>query len=395
MPKRWRLLTLGVCLLGIPVLASAAGCLPRPVPAATPSSRLAPEDFGCLFIQTEHHQQTWVVAGGHEPRLLTQGSIGYLSADGRFSALLRSFPVEVWLVAVDGSVETKVFTAQPLVYGLVWSPDSTMFVVTTGAHAKHMPSNDLWRVDVPSGTVRQLASANAGDPVFSPDGRWIALSVGHWSPVSEIAIMRSDGEDHRVLFEGLISQRLEWARDSSGFAVALKRVGAEDQRGTELWWVPVAGAPRQLGRLADAMYVSWQPGAERLMYKATGPEEQMPLRMANREGSRDRVVPGSDGMILQAGGGTPWSPDGHWFLTGRKERGAFSYYLVDANRLGRPRRLDMQTTHGWLDSAHFLTSSDGEAGVDLYRCVPLGRCEFLAHVSDRIAAWYYVPRCPV
>lgn len=337
-------------------------------------------DFGCLTFQSDS-DTWWLLRGGGMPRALTQGDWPVLSPDGHFIAFRRSFPTEIWLSDLDGSTETKLFVGKPVVYDMVWSPDGRMLAISNGGDIKRMPAGDLWRVDIPDGIVRQLADDNAGSPYFSPDGHWIAVVRTRWSPRTSVGIIRPDGKDHRVLFDYLVLQALEWAPDSSGFALALQRIEASDQQEVELWWVPTDGDPVRLGRLASAGSVQWQPGAERLLYIPVS--QRAPLHLANRDGSGDVVVPGSEGMRMEGmslQGGyrkmSSWSPDGRWILTYRER----DFYLVDTHKLSTPQPLDVERVYGWLDAGHYLASYSGESYVDLYRCVPLGTCEFLAHV---------------
>jgi WD40 repeat protein len=370
---------------------------PTPPPTYTPppitrDTLCAPADFGCLAFQLEP-DAIWLLRGGEVPQPLTQGNLRILSPDGRFLAFSRTFPTEVWIRDLRDSTETLLYVGRPLVYDMAWSPDGKMLAITNGAHAKYVPTGDLWRVDVPQGTVRQLAEENGGSPHFSPDGRWIAPVRTYWSPRVSLAIMRPDGGEHRLLFDYLLSQRLEWASDSSGFALALTRMGASEPSEKELWWVPTDGDPLQLGRLVDAGDVQWQPGAQRLLYTPLHQGEQALLHLANRDGSGDVVVPGSQGMILRGlyvGEASGWSPDGRWFLAANSSG---HFYLLDTHKLDAPWPLDVEIVYGWLDAGHYLAGYSRESYVDLQRCVPRGACEFLAHIPGRIAALSYVNDC--
>ncbi len=362
-------------------------------PPITTGTLRAPADFGCLAFQLEP-DAIWLLHGGDVPRPLTQGSWPVLSPDGSFLAFSRDFPTEVWIRDLRDSTETLLYVGRPLVYDMAWSPDGKMLAITNGAHAKHVPTGDLWRVDVPQGTVRQLAEEDGGSPHFSPDGRWIALVRTYWSPRISLAITRPDGGEHRLLFDYLISQSLEWASDSSGFALALTRIETSAPSDRELWWVPTLGEPLQLGRLVDAGDVQWQPGAQRLLYTPLRQGEQAPLHLANRDGSGDVVVPGSQGMILprlRVGEASGWSPEGRWFLA--TDRSSGRSYLLDTHRLDALWPLDVDIAYGWLDAGHYLAGYGGESYVDLQRCVPRGPCEFLAHSPGRIAALSYVNDC--
>jgi hypothetical protein len=365
-------------------------------PAATPSSVAAeapraPADLGCLAFQSTP-DEIWLLRGGDVPRLLTQGRLPLLSPDGRFLTFFRAFPTEVWMLDLRDTTETLLYVGRPMVYDVAWSPDGKMLAITNGAQAKHVPTGDLWRVDVPQGTVSQLAAEDGGSPRFSPDGGWIALVRTYWSPRVSLALMRPDGAEHRLLFDDLLSQSLEWAHDSSGFAVALMRMGASEPSARELWWVATSGEPLQLGGLVDAGDVQWQPGAQQLLYTPLRQGEQAPLHLTNRDGSGDVAVPGSQGLILRGlyvGEASGWSPDGRWLAADRSGR----FHLLDLQELAVPQLLEVEMAYGWLDAAHYLAGDRRESGVDLYRCQPAGACQFLARIPGTVEAVSYVDHC--
>jgi hypothetical protein len=363
-----------------------------PTRAATAEVPRAPADLGCLAIQLAP-DDIWLLLGGDVPCSLTQGRLPLLSPDGRFLALFRAFPTEVWIRDLCESTEGLLYVGRPLVYDLAWSPDGTMLAITNGAEAKYVPTGDLWRVDVPQGTVRQLAEEHGGSPHFSPDGDWIALVRTYWSPRVSLAIMRRDGAEHRLLFDDLLSQSLEWADDSSGVAVALMRMGASAPSARELWWVPVSGEPLPLGTLVDAGDVQWQPGAQRLLYAPLGENERAPLHVAGRDGSGDVVVPGSQGLILRglyASGLPAWSPDGRWFLAADSSG---HFHLLDLQELGAPRPREVELAYGWLDAGQYLAGKHQRDSVDLYRCQPLGVCEFLARLPGTVERLSHIGQC--
>ena len=198
-----------------------------------------------------------------------------------------------------------------------------------------------------------------------------------------------------------MQQYLQWADDSSGFVVAMLGIG---DPGLALWWVPVDGAPTQLGHLPDAIYAAWQPGAERLVYYAPrvieDPERGQAhslhsLHLVNRDGSGDEVLPGSEGMTfwnrwaLDLSDASPWSPDGRWLLTMDQDGNT---YVVDTERLDMPFLLHVGRVHGWLDATHYLASTYQLGDTELYRCVPPENCHALARLAGEIQGLSYTDR---
>jgi len=84
----------------------------------------------------------------------------------------------IFLVSADGQ-ESKVLTTGPYdCHSLSWAPDSRQlsYLSNQSGNADHNYNNDLWKVDVQSGSVTRLTNT-AGtehDPQWSPRGDWIA-----------------------------------------------------------------------------------------------------------------------------------------------------------------------------------------------------------------------------
>jgi dipeptidyl aminopeptidase/acylaminoacyl peptidase len=170
---------------------------------------------------------------------------------------------------------------------------------------------------------------------------------------------------------------------------------------TELWWIPAVGEPVPLGQLADVADLSWQPGGQRLVFRKWGHDGPTRLVVAGRDGGRETPIPGSEGLAPRAYGQLPsWSPDGRWLLTMHDEG---TYFLLDVDKR-RLYPIEAQVVYGWLDAGHYLLGvvaagelaryQQGEdMALDLYRCEPLGPCQWLAQIP-RLARLSYAPHCP-
>jgi len=370
----------------------------------------APHEFGSLVV-TLRNDAIWLLVGDGAPRLLTHARYPGLSPDGClaiFGQPSADYPhlKEYWVINVDDSTARRLLVPTDgwggLVYGRAWSPDSKSIAFTTGGDAKRVYSGNLLLVDVSDGTMARLAERGAGVPVFSPDGEWIATftpEIG-WSH-GTIGLWHVGGKSGQTLFSPLMRQFLEWADDSSGFALALNHYAAA---GLELWWVPVDDVPVQLGRLSKATYVSWQPSTERLVYYSPkyieDPEDHTAhsfhsLYLANRDGSGHEEVPWSEGMMFWRKGGvdlpdaSPWSPDGRWLLTEDEDGHT---YIVNTHVLHTPLLLNVDRVHGWLDANHYLASTYQLGDTELYRCVPPETCQTLARLAGEIQGLSYTEK---
>ena len=377
---------LAICLL-IVLTVSVGGCQTanQTSPSlSTTDTADAAHDFGSLVVGLQGGT-VWLLLEDETPQLLTHGFSPQISPDGHW-VLVGHHPERDPPWPVYWLIDTHDHTEQPLLspveghayhmYDRAWSPDSTQVAFTCGGYGKMYYSGDLRLVDVASGKVTQIAERNAGEPHFSPDGQWIAtttpeIGYSHGS----VALWHVESKSSPFLVTPLSMSFLEWADDSSGFAVAYQRLEGTGYS-LELWWIPVEGDPVQFSRhLSNVSSVVWQPGAERLAYSLAR------VHLANRNGSRDRGIPGSLGMKVSS-----WSPDGHWLLLTDHNNHP---YIVDALALRAPISLSMDHVHGWAGAMHYLASTYREDIAELYLCAPPETCQLLAQFEDWIQSVSY------
>jgi Tol biopolymer transport system component len=140
---------------------------------------------------------------------------------------LHVVPVEA---GPDGKREARQLTkAGRSVFGLFsgtpfdWSPDGTHITFVHGPTPKvdDWTETDISIVDVASGTVRSLVSTDAAEvqPVYSPDGRWIAFTASDdpptWGFISRVHIIDAVGGSPRPLAESYDRQPniVGWSQD--------------------------------------------------------------------------------------------------------------------------------------------------------------------------------------
>jgi DNA-binding SARP family transcriptional activator len=180
---------------------------------------------------------------------------------------------------------------------LSWSPDGKQIVFNAGPMFVTTPqeAQKLYIIDADGSDLRQITSDNASDvePVWSPDGQWIAFNRD-----GELWIVRPDGSEAQVLFGE-------------------------------------AGKPC----VGDLM---WSPDGQQIAFVGNGctptsaPEE---IWVIDRDGTNSRVVyslapqPKSAEVL--------WSDDGQKILCIHGyEGGETQFLLVDASGAGEPSTLD-------------------------------------------------------
>ncbi len=353
-----------------------------------PDTPDAMHDFGSLVVALQD-ETVWLLAENEAPQLLAYGFSPEISPDGHWVVdihHLEEYSTVPLFRLLDTHNRTEKLLFLPedgktcFIYGRAWSPDSRYIAFTCGGDIKHIYFGDLWMVDVVDSTIMQIAERDAGIPHFSPDGKWIATStpwIG-WTHGS-IALWHVASKRNQALFGPLYQLYLEWADDSSGFAAAFQK-GSE---GLELWWIPVDDTPVQLGYLPGAFRARWQPNTERLVY--TGPPGNPgSVHLVNRDGSADKVIPGSEGMSFPED--PPWSPDGHWLLLVDSND---LPYIVDTNVPHLPIPLSVDRVHGWVDATHYLASTYREGVSELYLYTLPEACQSLARFEGVIRSLSY------
>lgn len=197
------------------------------------------------------------------------------SPDGRTIAFVSdhttAFPT-LQLMSADGTGRRPLSTPglnQEAVDGVSWSPDGAELAVTL---FNEPGPAQIALVPIPAqGATRRNASllttqaGGATDPVWSPDGGWIAYS-GHDGYATDIYAIRHDGSSTtRLTTDGQFARAPAWSPDGRHLAYLSNKTGY-----FEIWVVDLqadasgalsASAPRQLTKdleLDAASGLSWR-----------------------------------------------------------------------------------------------------------------------------------------
>ena len=123
------------------------------------------------------------------------------SPDGRWIAFIsdQSGREELYLAASDGSGEPqKITDSDTLKFSFAWSPNAKEIAFTTS-------DNRLRKYNVESKQTAELTMSKYGNisqPVWSPDGKWIAYSKADQTRTNDVYLLpAAGGEERKVTFD--------------------------------------------------------------------------------------------------------------------------------------------------------------------------------------------------
>ena len=193
-----------------------------------------------------------------------------------------------------------------------------------------------WTSRTPSANFERLrftkltSSGKALDVAISPDGNYVVYSQrdrkgsGLWlrqvSSGSDVQILPSEEPDFRGL-----------AFSPDGNSIYFIRERKDIYSFKDLYAMPILGGPyRLLTRDIDAP-VSFSPDGHRFVYtRGIPPRDGNEIRVANADGSNDRLLATIYGTSFSFQAGAAWSPNGGTIAVSLMLRGERSGYVVDA-----------------------------------------------------------------
>ncbi len=255
-----------------------------------------------------------------------------------------------------------------------WAPDGSLitFVSAGGDLAGVDPEDGSFRILTPDLTLSGVGSLGAPQPVWSPDGRFVAYTTDRDGAPDIWLWSAEEGTDRRLTRLSARANGLAWSPDGTSIAFAGDRFGNMD-----IWKVSVPGG--EVHRLtSDPLYEgypSWTPDSGTLFY----------VRMDDRwvdhdvieitpDGRDPRTVVEDRGFFdYRAGrafGAVQPSPDGEQLLFRSQRSGWLNFWI--APRAGGEARPLAASDHDqsdarWSPDGAWVSYTENRGGVHSLR----------------------------
>ena len=193
---------------------------------------------------------------------------------------------DIYIVGVQGGVQTRLTSDPAADYGPAWFPDGTAlaFVSERGGEA------GIWKIDRLGGGATPLLRS-AIDPAISPDGRRIAFAKEASSGERRIGVAPIADLSRAVMLTG--NEDGTWSHRSPAWSPDGKTICYSTYH--DLWTVPSDGGPaRRLSRngVADSD-PAWSSDSKYVYFSSSREGTLALWRISNKGGEAERLTSGS------------------------------------------------------------------------------------------------------
>jgi Tol biopolymer transport system component len=213
----------------------------------------------------------------------------------------------VFVARLDGSDLHQVTPSTLNAADPVWSPDGKWIAFAAGSGPDQPTA--IYAVSANGTDLTRITQANwSVQPSWSPDGNWIAFARTQPRAVAGIYVIDKNGSGLHQLTKGKLDENPSWSPDSKSILFA--RFGNESPHDWRLATLSLAdNTVRDLG--VGGSVARWSPDGTRIVAVAGGG-----LFVMNADGSGVHSLPacGPPNNCMGARGAT-WSPDGSRIIT--------------------------------------------------------------------------------
>jgi WD40 repeat protein len=304
---------------------------------------------------------TYLIQDGHKPQgRLVDAGYPDLSPDGQwlvYSHFDNNGQIHAWVAQINCELATNVCQLGESLDlgshagGFAWSPDSIHLAYTTaGNSGKVWRSEQLFMANVISRTVITVLDKGAGEPTFSPDGKWVLMQAGYLGYYQGVLAMAAvDGSHYQLISNSIRQWPARWRPD--GTLEYSMFTGAEEV-GPHIV-MSVDGVSTTLGLYPQVphMFLNSPDGQHTIYRQQEGSDW---LHLAKADGSQARSIVSDQHWRAIA-----WSPDSRYVVIGHLRTGfsdgAWSKYrLIQFDRgevMDLPAGLDFAA---WIDNESYL-----------------------------------------
>jgi DNA-binding winged helix-turn-helix (wHTH) protein/Tol biopolymer transport system component len=193
-----------------------------------------------------------------------------------------------------------------------------------------------WTSRTPSPNFEHLrftkltSSGKAEDATISPDGNYMVYSQRDRNGSGLWLRQISSGSDVQILpseepgFRGLTFS-------PEGNSIYFVRERKDIYSFKDLYAMPILGGPYRLVTKDIDSPVSFSPDGRQFVYtRGIGPPDENEIRVANADGSKDRLLATISGTSVSFQAGAAWSPNGGTIAVSLMLRGERSGYVLDS-----------------------------------------------------------------
>lgn len=309
------------------------------------------------------------------PRLSPDGQrVAYVATE--IDARTHAYRSSIWLASISGGEARRLTAASANATDPSWSPDGRWlaFVSEREGEASRVASSEqkqlgkgkpqIWLLPTAGGEARQLTFLphGASSPAWSPDSAWLAFN----SPVGPL---EEEGEDGKPLPRVRVIDRLWYRLDGAGYIY---------EHRSHLFLLPVSGGePVQLteGDWDDGD-ATWSPDGRTLAFVSSRQEDRW--RAPTADVYTLGIEAGKAGVLRRVSDGSlncdspAWSPDGTTlaFQASLKWRsgGHTDLYTIPASA---QEGIATCLTSAFEGCLHDGTSTDGDARDDHMASAPI------------------------